>query len=559
MLISFLILSIISSIVVVSMTYITMRNYEHEELKKNLKMIAQTASDVIDGDVHSTLKPGDENKDGYKNLLYKLRKIKNTHELTYLYTVVKLDDKKSQFVLDTDESEDQAKIGKEYDNTLDMRKAFQGEVICTNEAQTDEWGTFYTGFSPIFNSKGDIVAIVGADLSIKDIKAMEATILKFGLIGILVNILISTLLAIILSRKISRPISMLSDKLDDIVKNSGNLTQIIDIHTNDEIQTLGNKINDLLSNIRSIIIGINESSTVLQESTNDISKAIEESKNASNIVKKSMEEISTGVEYQAEVIHDSTTTMEKLSENINILSMNSNQISNDAQNAAKHTSDAGKAFKELGEQSKTNEEIIGVVTDTVSKLEMKSREIINIVEVISGISEQTNLLALNASIEAARAGEQGKGFGVVAEEIRKLSESTKVAVTEISTLINDVVLQSNETSNSMEKIIDTASSQKTTIDNARSVLEKIINSITSISGSIQEMNSAVKEVYNGKENVVGLIKNVSNSSEGMVSSTQEATSTSQEQYTITESIFDRVHTLNETAENMEQSIRRFKV
>lgn len=559
MLVSFLILSIVSSIVVVSMTYLTVRNYEHEKLRSNLKMIARTATEVIDGDIHSTLKPGDENKEEYKKLLDKLRKIKNNHELTYLYTVIKVDDKKSQFVLDTDESEDQAKIGKEYDNTIDMLKAFQGEVTCTNKAQADEWGTFYTGFAPVYNSKGDIVAIVGTDLSIQEIKAMEAKLIKFGLLGVLVNMLLSTILAILLSKKISRPILMLSNKLDDIVKNSGNLTQIIDIHTNDEIQTLGNKINDLLSNIRAIIINIKESSLVLQESTSVISEAAEESKSTSTLVKKSMEDISTGADFQAEVIYDSTMTMEKLSENINILSMNSNLISNDAQNAAEHTNEAGKAFKELGEQSKTNGEIIDVVTDTVSKLEMKSQEIVNIVEVISGISEQTNLLALNASIEAARAGEQGKGFGVVAEEVRKLSESTKVAVTEISTLINDVVHQSKETAHSMERIIANTSNQTITIDNARSVLEQIIHSISSISANIQKMDSAVKEVFNGKEDVMVHIKNVSDSSEGMVSSMHEITDTFKKQYTITESISDKVYTLNETTGNMDQSISRFKV
>lgn len=555
----FLVFGILSSLLIILITWFYISHYETNKLRQNLQVIAQGAVELIDGDAHSGLKPGDEETETYTQLLRKLRRYKEISGLTYLYTITKTDEKTSQFVLDTDESKDQAKIGKEYANEPEMLRAFKGEVCSTEEPMTDEWGTFYTGFAPIRNSSGEIVGIVGADLAAADVLAMKTRLLRMFGIATLLIMIISALIAIVLSKKISTPITMLADRLDDVVKNSGNLTQVIEIRTGDEIETLGNKINDLLSNIRSIVLGIKEASVTVLEATSDITRAIEESKRSSDAVNESMQDISVGAENQSGMILESTRMMEKLSTYVDNLSANSGQISTDAKNASQYTEDAGKAVADLEEKSRASEELAGMVSETVSRLEEKSREVINIIGVISDISDQTNLLALNASIEAARAGEQGKGFAVVADEIRKLAESTNASVKEISKHIDDVVAQSQETASAMNKVLSTLSGQVTSIENARTVLSKTISSIGSISGNIVQVDGAVKEVFSGKEDVLNLIKSVSSTSVTMAASTQEVSSITQEQHAITESILDQVNELNRTAEYMGNSVSRFKI
>jgi PAS domain S-box-containing protein len=102
------------------------------------------------------------------------------------------------------------------------------------------------------------------------------------------------------------------------------------------------------------------------------------------------------------------------------------------------------AVGELGEVSTTVGEAIG-------KLAAMSAEIGGIVETITGIAAQTNLLALNGAIEAARAGDHGRGFGVVAEEVRKLAEGSKAAAETISSLIRDIQRETEVTVEVVER------------------------------------------------------------------------------------------------------------
>ncbi|WP_010095444.1 globin-coupled sensor protein [Ornithinibacillus scapharcae] len=116
------------------------------------------------------------------------------------------------------------------------------------------------------------------------------------------------------------------------------------------------------------------------------------------------------------------------------------------------TSEAGrKQLDQVIEQTESLKDSVTNIQSNIGSLEANSREIGEIVSVITSIAEQTNLLALNAAIEAARAGEHGKGFSVVADEVRKLAEQTKASSNNITELvvsttkqIEDVVKQMNE-------------------------------------------------------------------------------------------------------------------
>lgn len=156
-------------------------------------------------------------------------------------------------------------------------------------------------------------------------------------------------------------------------------------------------------------------------------------------------------------------------------------------------------IKQLGEQSVET-------SSSMTQLGVRSKEIEDIVKVITDIAEQTNLLALNASIEAARAGEHGKGFAVVASEVRKLAENTANSTKNISELTKKIQQEIDAALKANEKSIIFV---REGIDLSTITTEKI-DDIQKVIGSVQgEVNDVIQTIKEQKEYSGDVMKEIS--------------------------------------------------
>ena len=117
-----------------------------------------------------------------------------------------------------------------------------------------------------------------------------------------------------------------------------------------------------------------------------------------------------------------------------------------------HSIEGNEVIGQIINQMSLIQNAVQDLSSIIYSLETRSKEISDIVTVITGISNQTNLLALNASIEASRAGATGRGFAVVADEVRKLAEQTEASAKDIAKLIGETQAETEDAVVSMQKV-----------------------------------------------------------------------------------------------------------
>jgi methyl-accepting chemotaxis protein len=259
-------------------------------------------------------------------------------------------------------------------------------------------------------------------------------------------------------------IRAISGPLDEAVQVAqkvalGDLTQRIDVDTNNETGKLLQALKDMNESLVRIVGEVRTGTDTISTASSEIASG--------NL------DLSQRTETQASSLEETASSMEELTSTVKQNADNARQANQLAVSASEYAVKGG--------------EVVGNVVNTMDSIKESSRKIVDIIGVIDGIAFQTNILALNAAVEAARAGEQGRGFAVVAAEVRNLAQRSAGAAKEIKTLISD----------SVEKV-DTGSKL---VDEAGSTMNEIVTSIKHVADIMSEITAASQEQSAGIEQV----------------------------------------------------------
>jgi methyl-accepting chemotaxis protein len=314
------------------------------------------------------------------------------------------------------------------------------------------------------------------------------------------------------------PMNQIKEELDRIINNKYNLDG--KIQTNDFFE----EIYELLKNHKKVIqadfVGfkgvtdemntfvnkINEISTSMDNTTNEISGVVEQVANGASMqaqnTETAVQALNGNIEALRNIVNKENGNKSEL-ENAMIKINNSYE---NVDNTSKNILDSLEKFNEVKEKG--------------THLEGKAKDITNIVAIVSGIAEQTNLLALNASIEAARAGEQGRGFAVVADSIRKLAEQSKDAVLEINSNLEIFVKEIEVLSDQIDSQYDVLAKETDSLKGVRDISFEANQSVQSVANSmietINRLNTeadSITKVYDDIESLAAIAEENSASSE----------------------------------------------
>lgn len=318
------------------------------------------------------------------------------------------------------------------------------------------------------------------------------------IIVMVITAILIVFLSIFISGSIAKPIRIVSEQLKRVAQ--GDLSDANKkIKNKDEVGELWLNLQDMITNLRSLMSNVASVSEQVAAASQQISATTEE------ISGGSMNQANSA-QIMSQLVKELTNAIESVAESAEEASELSNQTERIAQEGGKVVTESIEGMTSVNEQ--------------MSRLELDSNKIGDIIEVIDDIAEQTNLLALNAAIEAARAGDQGRGFAVVADEVRKLAERSGDATKQITEIIKGM---QNNTGLSV-KSVSQAVKKTAKISEAFDSIVRMVNHSTE---KVHEIAAASEEQAAQSKEVLNSIVTISAASEEAAAASQETAATTQ--------------------------------
>ncbi|HNC21391.1 MAG TPA: methyl-accepting chemotaxis protein [Accumulibacter sp.] len=327
-----------------------------------------------------------------------------------------------------------------------------------------------------------------AAMAASDVKAATSG----GMAALVSGIVLALICTFLITARMSARLATTVDAARQIAK--GDLTAQLPSGSEDEIGKLIRAMAEMQAALR----------TAMRETTDSARNILESSKQLNEAVSQ----MDTSASIQSSTASAIAANVKELTVSINIVADNTGEAARVAQDSDAQAREGHAAIEQLVQQIGEVANVVRTATDQIAKLKNDSEKISDIVSVIKDIADQTNLLALNAAIEAARAGEAGRGFAVVADEVRKLSERTAHSTGEISQMVGAIQRSTGEVVTGVGRGVELVDSSVSfagqagdAIARLREMAQRVAKLVGDVDGALREQSAASTEAAKKIEDI----------------------------------------------------------
>jgi|GEM_PF-484513 len=347
------------------------------------------------------------------------------------------------------------------------------------------------------------------------------------LIAAALVLLATVIIAFGLIRSFMRPIARLQQAVALIA--AGDLRHTIGAESGDELGRLSDSFDHMIVQVRQMLgntLGIASSLSEHAESFQRFSRL---TATANTEIVRSIEEISAGAGKQAAQSEASALIIAELETDIRDIADYADEMQRSGTEAAGSTRNGAESMQALQTAAARSQEVLQRVDGAMGTLSASSQQIGAIVRSITDIATQTNVLALNAAIEAARAGANGRGFSVIADEVRQLSQQTSDSSRLVAGIIQELQQQMEQLKRNLATAREITLYQNGRISETLAAFTGIEVAMAGMAGQVERIHRNIGQVRRKNETLVHSVQFVAAIAQETAAGVEEVNSTSIEQ------------------------------
>lgn len=414
-----------------------------------------------------------------------------------------------------------------------------------------KYAAFYVGKDMNF------IVVVTADESemLGGIDSMKTRGATYSAVIILVLAVISYLFMVFIFRYINHALR----EMDYMSQLDFTLEETYRKIPKDEIGSIIESVHKTKKSLKNMVIILQTKIEVLNEAVEAIESGSTHTSELIEQVDRAVNDIAKGATNQAEETSDATENVIAIGNMIASVSDKVSGLGKTSEEMVKSENTAKDTLDALSQVNAQTKKAISKIYAQIQNTNVSAEQIKSAADVITDIASETNLLALNASIEAARAGDAGKGFSVVAEQIKILSEQSNTAAQQIAKIISNLLENSGTSVKVMEEVNEIIIEQNKEIEATQKDFKNVGNGIYKSIEDLKSIMSDVEHMNESKDHIVDSVQSLTAIAEENAAGAQETSASTTEVTTVMEEIRKKTEYLYSLSEEIMDEIEKFSV